>query len=96
MDIVFGTHNLGDFENLLKKRIDTNKKVYAFYIVDAECEYTKDLSKESFARQLELETIQPDDAEKEKISEAFYGYTTWQAIAEKLPQIVFKSKKDIK
>ena len=27
VDIVFGTHNLGDFENLLKKRIDTNKRV---------------------------------------------------------------------
>jgi len=27
VDIVFGTHNLGDFENLLKSRIDTNKKV---------------------------------------------------------------------
>jgi len=27
VDIIFGTHNLGDFENLLKSRIDTNKKV---------------------------------------------------------------------
>ena len=27
VDIVFGTHNLGDFENLLKNRIKTNKKV---------------------------------------------------------------------
>ena len=27
VDIVFGTHNLGDFENLLKKRTTTNKRV---------------------------------------------------------------------
>lgn len=27
VDIVFGTHNLGDFENLLKSRIEKNKKV---------------------------------------------------------------------
>ena len=74
----------------------TDKKVYAFYIVDAECKYKADLNKESFARQLELETIQPNDIEKEKIANAFYGYTTWQAIREKLPEIVFKSKKEIK
>ncbi len=29
VDIIFGTHNLGDFENLLKKRISTNKKISA-------------------------------------------------------------------
>ncbi|MBP3581333.1 MAG: tRNA (N6-isopentenyl adenosine(37)-C2)-methylthiotransferase MiaB, partial [Clostridia bacterium] len=34
VDIVFGTHNLGDFENLLKKRISTSKKVSA--IVETE------------------------------------------------------------
>ncbi len=27
VDIIFGTHNLGDFEKLLKKRINTSKKV---------------------------------------------------------------------
>ncbi len=27
VDIVFGTHNLGDFENMLKKRIDSKKRV---------------------------------------------------------------------
>ena len=27
VDIVFGTHNLGDFENLLKSRIETNKRI---------------------------------------------------------------------
>ena len=27
VDIVFGTHNLGDFENLLKKRVSSNKRV---------------------------------------------------------------------
>ena len=29
VDIVFGTHNLGEFENLLKSRFDTNKKISA-------------------------------------------------------------------
>ncbi len=29
VDIVFGTHNLGDFENLLKTRVSTNKRVSA-------------------------------------------------------------------
>ena len=29
VDIVFGTHNLGDFENLLKSRVSTNKRVSA-------------------------------------------------------------------
>ena len=27
VDIVFGTHNLGDFENLLKERVSSNKKI---------------------------------------------------------------------
>lgn len=29
VDIVFGTHNLGDFENLLKTRVSSNKRVSA-------------------------------------------------------------------
>ncbi|MBQ9121347.1 MAG: hypothetical protein IJY12_03160 [Clostridia bacterium] len=91
----------GEYRNQMIRHIQgalnyTNKKVYAFYIVDAECGYTEDLTKESFVRQLELETIRPDDMEKKKLSNAFYGYTTWQAIQEKLPQIVFRSKNDIK
>ena len=90
----------GEYRNQMIRHIQgalnyTNKKVYAFYIVDAGCGYTEDLNKESFVRQLELETIQPEDIEKEKISNAFYGYTTWQAIQEKLPQIVFLSKSEI-
>ena len=93
--------SVGEYRNQMVRHIQgvlnyTNKKVYAFYIVDAECGYTEDLNKESFVRQLELETIQPDDIEKEKISNAFYGYTTWQAIHNKLPQIVFQSKNEIK
>lgn len=91
----------GEYRNQMIRHIQgalnySNKKVYAFYIVDAKCGYTEALNKESFNRQLELETIQPDDIEKGKISNAFYGYTTWQAIHEKLPQIVFQSKNDIK
>ena len=93
--------SVGEYRNQMVRHIQgalnyTDKKVYAFYIVDDECGYTEDLNKESFAKQLELETIQLDDIEKEKISNAFYGYTTWQAINKKLPQIVFQSKNEIK
>lgn len=73
----------------------TKKKVFAFYIVDENCGYTKDLTKESLKAQLDLETIQPTDDEKAAIQEAFYGYTTWQDIARILPQVVFKDKKTI-
>ena len=91
----------GEYRNQMVRHIQgalnyTNKKVYAFYIVDDECGYTEDLNKKSFDRQLGLETIQLDDIEKEKISSAFYGYTTWQSINKKLPQIVFQSKNEIK
>ena len=74
----------------------TQKKVYAFYIVDADCGYTNDLSKESFRQQLADETIQPDNSEKVAIVNAFYGFTTWQAIHEILPQINFPDKNAIK
>ena len=73
----------------------TSKKVYAFYIVDSECGYTNDLTRASFMAQLDRETIPLDDMEKAQVANAFCGYTTWQEIQAKLPQIVFLAKKDI-
>lgn len=71
------------------------KKVYAFYIVDANCGYISDLTKVSFRNQLDIETIRLEEAEKDAISDAFYGYTTWQDINKLLPQIKFLEKSNI-
>jgi hypothetical protein len=73
----------------------TKKKVYAFYIVDAECGYTTDLTKATFAQQLEMETIKIPAAEKAQIMEAFCGYTTWQDIQKVIPNVNFKKKEEI-
>ena len=93
----------GEYRNQMIRHIqgalnytrDTGKRVYAFYIVDGECGYLDDLTGESLARQLELETVKLSADEKRTISETFFGYTTWQDIEKKLPGIVFKSQKDI-
>lgn len=90
----------GEYRNQMVRHIQgalnyTNKRVYAFYIVDAECGYLEDLCKESFARQLDCETIRLDDSEKMAIADAFYGFTTWQAIQKALPKIVFCDKSAI-
>lgn len=90
----------GDSRNQIIRHIQgalnyTDKKVYAFYIVDADCKYTKDLTQESLRQQLEYETIQPDDVEKKKIIESFYGFTTWQSIKSVIPNVIFKEKNDI-
>ena len=73
----------------------TNKKVYAFYIVDKGCGYEADLSTDAFAAQLEKETIEIPGKEKEEIIRAFYGYTTWQDIKNVLPAVDFKTKAEI-
>ena len=73
----------------------TNKKVYAFYIVDKDCGYEADLSTDAFAAQLEKETIKIPGKEKEEIIRAFYGYTTWQDIKNVLPAVDFKTKAEI-
>ena len=73
----------------------TNKKVYAFYIVDKGCGYEADLSRAAFASQLELETINIPEDEKEQIISAFCGYTTWQDIKNVLPAVDFKTKAEI-
>ena len=73
----------------------TNKKVYAFYIVDKGCGYEADLSTDAFAVQLEKETIKIPGKEKEEIISAFCGYTTWQDIKNVLPAVDFKTKAEI-
>ena len=73
----------------------SNKKVYAFYIVDKDCGYETDLTKDAFAAQLELETIKIPAFEKTRITEAFCGYTTWQNIKELIPNVDFKPKEEI-
>lgn len=90
----------GEYRNQMIRHIQgalnyTNKKVYAFYIVDANCGYTDDLTTESLQRQLECETIQPSKEEKQKILGSFYGFTTWQEIKNKIPQCIFKEKSEI-
>ena len=73
----------------------TDKKIYAFYIVDENCAYKEQLTAQAFAEQLEKETIRTDETEKKKILNAFYGYTTWQKIKESIPSVVFLGKKEI-
>ena len=74
---------------------NTEKLVYAFYIVDSECGYLDALTKDAFCKQLNNETIQLPEKEKELISSAFYGYTTWQKIKTALPCVNFPSKEEI-
>lgn len=90
----------GEYRNQMIRHIQgalnyTSKKVYAFYIVDKECSYLGDLTREKFDEQLGLETIKIDNPEKEKIKEAFKGYTTWQDIEAIVPNIKFKTKEEI-
>ena len=91
-------HDDNEFRNQMIRHIQgalnfSNKKVYAFYIVDADCGYTSDLTLEALKKQLELETIQPTN--KEQILRAFYGYTTWQNLRKVIPTLQFYSKADI-
>jgi hypothetical protein len=73
--------------------LNSGKKIYAFYLVDKECGYLLDLTKESFNKQIDDETITVDN--KEEILNSFVGYTTWQDIKELFPDIEFKTKKEI-
>ena len=65
----------------------------AFYIVDADCGYSSDLTLDALKKQLELETIKPTN--KEQILEAFYGYTTWQNLQRVIPTLRFYNKAEI-
>ena len=71
-----------------------NKKVYAFYIVDKNSGYTKDLEKDSFAEHVEKETISLSYSEKMDVISSYYGYTTWQDI-EQIIDVHFKTKAEI-
>jgi len=71
----------------------TDKTIYAFYIVDANCNYIGDLTEDAFKTQLDMETIKPNN--KEAILSAFYGYTTWQELEEKIDGLNFLTKEQI-
>lgn len=91
-------HDDNEFRNQMIRHIQgtlnfSNKKVYAFYIVDADCGYSSDLTLDALKKQLELETIKPTN--KEQILEAFYGYTTWQNLQRVIPTLCFYSKAEI-
>ncbi len=73
----------------------TDKKVYAFYIVDASCGYLEDLTEDAFIEQLDCETIKLSSIEKGEIASAFYGYTTWQEVERALQGLKFLTKKEI-
>ena len=72
----------------------TDKKVYAFYIVDAKCDYVEDLTETAFQSQLEKETIRSQEAAD--ILSSFYGYTTWQELEKAINGLTFLSKDQIK
>lgn len=91
-------HDDNEFRNQMIRHIQgalnfSNKKVYAFYIVDADCRYFSDLTIDALKKQLELETIKPTN--KEQILDAFYGYTTWQNLQKVIPTLHFYSKTEI-
>lgn len=68
-----------------------NKTIYAFYIVDAECEYKHKLTVDAFRKQVKDETIEIEsDEEIKEITDCFLGYTTWRKIEELFPEIGFK------
>lgn len=94
------TSKNGEYRNQMTRHIQgtlnaTTKKVYAFYIVDKDCGYLEDVTKEAFCNQLSLETIPLDPVEKASIMDSFKGYITWQDIEDIIPSIHFQKKEDI-
>ena len=92
--------NNGEYRNQMIRHIQatlnySSKKIYAFYLVDEECGYLDDLTKESFEKQLDKETITLSFDNKKRIKEDFYGYSTWQDIENIFPSIRFLSRKEI-
>ena len=73
----------------------TSKKIFAFYIIEADCSYMHDLTPSAFTKQLDLETIQLNKDNKQNIADSFIGYTTWQRMSELFPCIHFPSKAEI-
>lgn len=87
-----------EFRNQMIRHIQgalnvTDKKVYAFYIVDENCNYRDDLTKPAMKSQLEKETIVPRDPAK--ILDSFYGFTTWQELERMIPSLRFFSKEEL-
>jgi hypothetical protein len=72
----------------------TNKKVHAFYIVDANSKYLNELTKSAFLEQMKKETIKVNEI-NQKVYDSFYGYTTWQKIKEVIPEVQFFTKEEI-
>lgn len=73
----------------------SDKRIIALYIVDAECNYLKDVTKEAFAESIEKETIPISAEEKTRIIDSFYGFTTWQEIEKRISGVSFLSKEEI-
>ncbi len=73
----------------------TNKKVYAFYVADANSRYLNELTRNALLEQMEKETIKVNNEIKQNIYDSFYGFTTWQKIKEVLPEVQFYTKEEI-
>lgn len=89
----------GEFRSQMIRHIQaainySDKRVYSFYLVDENCNYLNDLTKEALINQLNSETIKLDNL-KSKVIKSFYGYTTWQQIEAVFPSIKFLTKKEI-
>lgn len=72
----------------------TDKRIIALYLVDENCGYLHDVTKEGFEKQMNSESIALTDEEKAKYRSCFYGYLTWQQI-EKSFGILFPTKQEI-
>lgn len=71
----------------------TDKRVYAFYIVDADCAYRDALTPEALREQIALETVTPE--RREEILASFCGYTTWQGLKSLIPSLSFMRRDEI-
>lgn len=72
----------------------SNKKIIALYLVDENCGYLDDVSKEGFVKQMNNESIALTKEEKNKYQSCFYGYLPWQQIESSL-DIHFPTKEEI-
>lgn len=90
----------GEYRNQMIRHIQgainnySNKKIYAFYIVDAECKYLDKISKDYFPELIKKETIQMNDEIQKRVQESYYGYITWQELSKKF-DLHFMSKEEI-
>ncbi len=90
----------GEYRNQMVRHIqgalnqNKNKKIYAFYIVDENCGYLDQLTKEAFEKQVDKETISLGYNEKNDVISSYCGYTTWQELA-KVIDVKFLTKDEI-